>query len=200
VAGAEVAKAIQQKYESLDSFRADFKQQLKNAASGEIEEREGSIAYEKPGLIRWETVRPEPEVLVVGQEAVWNYFPKDELAIKSPVEQVLGSKTMLRFISGKARLDEDFWIEDEGREAGLLKLGLTPKNPEPSLVRATVWVDPETYLLRSILLIDFYGNANKLGLDNLVLDPKLPSGLFSFTPPEGVEVEDNTVSPGQPTS
>lgn len=195
VKAESVTAAIQRQYESLESFQADFLQQLKNATTGRVEEREGSIAYQKPSLIRWETVTPERELLVVGSDAVWNYVPAEKTAIKNPLATVLGSKTMIRFISGQARLDEDFIVEEQGSEAGLTKLALTPKEPEPSLVQAFVWVDPATNMLRSILLVDFYGNVNRVGLDNLVLNPKLSRDLFAFTPPAGVTVQDNTVRP-----
>lgn len=190
---AQITVDIQKKYETLTGFKADFKQQLKNAATGQVEERTGSIAYKRPNLVRWETDRPEKELLIVGKDAVWNYVPSEKMASKSPLSAVFSSKTMIRFISGQARLDEEFIVEEQGTEAGLAKLALTPKQPEPSLVQGYVWVDPVSRLIRSVLLLDFYGNANKLGLDNLVLNPSLSDQIFEFVPPKGVQVQDNTV-------
>ncbi len=194
--GQDLATDIQKQYDSLQGFTADFMQQLKNAASGEVETRTGRIAFKQPGLIRWETETPEKELLLVGQDAVWDYFPEEKTALKYQVSSVLSSKSLLRFISGKANLKEDFVIESQGTEEDLLKLKLIPKEPEPSLVLAYIWVDPTDSLLRSILILDFYGNANKLGLDNLALNPKLDAAQFVFTPPAGVEVKDNTADAG----
>ena len=167
-------------------------QQLKNAASGEIETREGRISFKQPGLVRWETETPEKELLIVGPKAVWDYFPEEETAFKYSPEAILSSKTMIKFLSGQANLEEDFLIEEKGKEAGLFKIQMEPIEAEPSLVMAFAWVDPETYLLKSILLLDFYGNANKLGLDNLKLNPEIPNSQFTFTPPKGTTIEDNT--------
>jgi outer membrane lipoprotein carrier protein len=194
--GQDLATDIQKQYDSLQGFTADFMQQLKNAASGEVETRTGRIAFKQPGLIRWETETPEKELLLVGQDAVWDYFPEEKTALKYQVSSVLSSKSLLRFISGKANLKEDFVIESQGTEEDLLKLKLIPKEPEPSLVLAYIWVDPTDSLLRSILILDFYGNANKLGLDNLALNPKLDAAQFVFTLPAGVEVKDNTADAG----
>lgn len=190
---AQITEDIQKKYEALTGFRADFMQQLKNAATGQVEQRTGNIAYKRPNLVRWETDRPEKELLIVGKDAVWNYVPSEKMASKSPLTAVFNSKTMIRFISGQARLDEEFFVEEQGSEAGLTKLALTPRQPEPSLIQGYVWVDPQTRLIKSVLLLDFYGNANKLGLDNLTLNPGLSDQLFEFTPPKGVQVQDNTV-------
>jgi outer membrane lipoprotein carrier protein len=189
---SEITSAIQKEYDALQGFRVDFKQQLKNSASGEIETREGCIWFKQPGLVRWETKTPEKELLIVGKNVVWDYFPQEETAMKYATSDILSSKNMIKFISGKARLEEDFEIEDMGMEMGLRKLMLTPIAPEPSLVLATIWVDPATNLLRSILLVDFYGNGNKLGLDNIVRNAELSDELFKFVPPEDVVVQDNT--------
>lgn len=188
----DLATTIQKQYDSLQGFTADFMQQLKNAASGEVETRTGRISFKQPGLIRWETETPEKELLLVGPDVVWDYFPEEKTAMKYKASAVLSSKSLLRFISGKANLKEDFVIEPQGTEEDLLKLKLIPKEAEPSLVLAYIWVDPTDSLLRSVLILDFYGNANKLGLDNLQLNPKLDDALFAFTPPAGVTVKDNT--------
>lgn len=188
----EITRRIQQQYETLKGFKAGFTQELTNAASGEVEKRRGSIAFMQPSLIRWETVEPEKELLIVGEKAVWDYFSEERLAIKYPLAQVLSSKTMIRFLSGKAQLEEDFAVENQGQEGGLVKIRLTPKEPEPSLVLAYIWVDPKKYLIRSVLLMDFYGNGNQVNLSNLELNPGLSKSYFNFTPPAGVEVQDNT--------
>lgn len=190
-AGDLTAK-VQQKYDSLNSFRADFVQTLTTAASGEQEIRKGTITFKQPSLLRWDTVSPEKELLIVGESYVWDYYPDDMLALKYRAEQVFNSKTMIRFISGKARLEEDFAIENQGTEDGLVKLKLLPTEPEPGLVLGYVWVDPETSMLKKVLAVDFYGNGNQVDLSNISLNPEIEQGAFDFAPPADVIVEDNT--------
>jgi hypothetical protein len=67
---AQLAARIQKKYASISSFTAGFTQAIRNAASGDTENRSGTIAFKKPTLVRWETVKPEKELLVVGKDAV----------------------------------------------------------------------------------------------------------------------------------
>lgn len=187
-----VVKAMQQRYETLGSFTADFTQRMKNAASGDEEERTGTIAYRQPVLVRWETKTPEPELLVVGKDAVWNYFPDEQSAYKYTAEQVLSSKTVLRFLSGKARLDEDFWVASQGRDQGWEKLELVPKEPETEMVQAYLWLDPDHALLQKVLVIDFFGNENAVTLNNVVLNPDLTDATFTFSPPADTNIYDNT--------
>lgn len=186
-----IIRAMQQRYESLRSFSADFAQEMANASSGDVEKRSGTIAFSKPGLVRWETVKPEPEILIVGEAEVWDYFPDEETAYRYGVQEALSSKTVLRFISGKARLDEDFYVASLGREQGWEKLELLPKEPEPEMVRAVLWLDPDQALMQKVEVEDFFGNVNTVTLNQVILNPDLSGSLFSFTPPAGVDVFDN---------
>ncbi len=189
---------LQATYESLDSFEAKFKQTLKNTATGEEEERSGMFFFKKPELIRWENLKPEEELLVVGKDVVWDYFKDEQVVYKYTVDKVLESKTMIRFISGQARLDQDFYIKRETSplageaKSKLIKLNLVPKEPETQLVQAYVWVDPDTKLLKRILLQDFYGNENEMSFEDIDLNPVLPPELFMFAPPPDAEVFDDT--------
>jgi len=76
----KITDAIQKRYDSLSSFQTDFQQELTNAASGSVEKRSGKIWF-KQSLVRWETHKPEKELLVVGKSAVWNYFEADNVAM-----------------------------------------------------------------------------------------------------------------------
>jgi len=195
---AALTAKIQKQYQSLTSFSADFSQRLQNATSKESEVRTGKLVFAQPALIRWETVAPEKELLVVGKDVVWNAFPEEKSAYRYSVEEVLGSKTMLRFLSGKARLSEDFHIQQEqGAPAGQVKLRLVPREAEPSLVLAYAWVDERTNMLARISIEDFYGNINDLTLTNVTLNAKTSPEQFQYTPPSGYSVFDNEALQGK---
>lgn len=189
----DIPDMVQASYEDLTSFEAGFVQHLTNAASGETEERKGRIWFKQPSLVRWETINPEPELLIVGKEAVWNYFENEELAIKYRANQLFNSKTMIKFLSGKANLKEDFQVEDQGDDRGLAKLRLVPFEPETGMVLAYIWVDRKSGLLQQVLIVDFYGNGNMVTLSEVELNEGADDAIFEFTPPKGVDVEDNTV-------
>ncbi|MFH1912860.1 MAG: outer membrane lipoprotein carrier protein LolA [Pseudomonadota bacterium] len=201
IAAEDMPDLIQQRYESLKTFRCDFVQELTNAASGDVEQRRGRIWFRQPSQVRWETVEPEKELLVLGPDYAWDYIEADGVAIKYEVEALLDSKTVLRFISGRANLKEDFVVKTEWQGAnevrerwgkGFTVLQLVPKEPEPGMVLAYVGVEPGTGLLRQIMIVDFYGNGNEVRLSNMKQDVKLSADMFTFTPPEGTQVEDNT--------
>ncbi|XPV77906.1 MAG: outer membrane lipoprotein chaperone LolA [Desulfovibrio sp.] len=188
----ELTDRIQARYESIKTFSADFTQSLTSAQTGEASKRSGKILFKQPGLIRWDTAKPEKELLIVGPDSVWNYFAEEELAVKYGKDQIFDSKNMVKFISGQANLAADFYIEEQGVEDGLLKIKLIPQEPEANMVLAFIWVNEATGQLFKYLIVDFYGNGNEVALssvkENIIIDDK----EFTFTPPEGVDVEDNT--------
>jgi len=192
---------IQKRYETLKTFQADFTQELTNVASGEVQKRAGKIWFRQPSQVRWETTAPEKELLVVGPKFAWDYIPDEELAIKYGVTALLDSKTILRFLSGQANIKEDFVVRTEWPGADevrgkwgndLTVLQLVPKEAEPGMVLAFVGVEPKTGLLRQVMIVDFYGNGNEVTLSNVETDVDLAEEMFTFTPPEGTQVEDNT--------
>ena len=192
VHAGEWTDAIQKQYETLVGFSSNFRQTLTNASTGETEVRTGTLSFKRPGLVRWNTQTPERELLIVGTNIVWDYFPDEETAYKYPVSQVLSSRTMIRFISGKGNLDEDFKVEDQGVDQGLRKIKLIPREPEANMVLAYIWVNQDTKMLEKVFVVDFFGNGNELALAETMLNPELGEELFEFSPPEGVDVLDNT--------
>lgn len=196
---AALAAKMQKQYQSISSFSADFTQLLRNAASKEAETRTGKLVFAQPALIRWETLAPEKELLVVGKDAVWNAFPEEKAVYRYSVEEVLGSKTMLRFLSGKARLNEDFHIQEEqgNAPAGQVMLRLVPREAEPGMVLAYAWVDERTNMLARVSIEDFYGNVNDLTLSNVTLNAKVSPEQFQYSPPQGFSVFDNEAGQGK---
>lgn len=186
----ETADRVQEKYETIESFQAGYIQILTNAATREQEERIGQISFQKPLNVRWESTSPEKELLLIDKETVWNYFPDEKAAYQYETDEILTSRNMIRFISGKARLTQDFKVEDQGMEDGLHKIKLVPNNPEPDLVLAYIWSDDQGMMHR-VLLVDFFGNGNELRLKDIELNPVLDEQIFSFEPPDGIDVIEN---------
>ena len=189
-AAPKLETELQKNYEQIKGFKASFTQRLTHRESGSVEERKGTLLFQKPLLVRWETAKPHAEVLIVTPREIWDYLPDEEVAYRYAPQLVQDSRSLIQVITGQARLDEDFSIKAEGEEQGLSKLRLYPKDPTPELVEAVIWVDAKARLIRKALIVDFYGNTNEVAFSELTPNATLPTNSFSFTPPKGVEVED----------
>ena len=192
LAAPAITAQIQQKYDSIQAMQFSFNQLLEHRESGKKEKRAGVFLFKKPLLVRWETKTPVPELLLVTASEIWNVFPDEELAYKYPLSMVQDSRSIVKVITGQARLDTDFDLEDEGTENGMMKLHIYPHEPVQALVEAILWVDPASFMITRVRIIDFYGNANEIAFSNVKIDVKPPASQFAFTPPAGFDVEDRT--------
>lgn len=188
--GEALVDDIQRVYAEMKSFSGEFTQELHHAESGSVEKRKGTLLFSSPLLIRWETLSPFPELLVVNDKEVWDYLPDEELAYRYSPEVVQDSRSILQVVTGQSRLDQDFDVKREKDQNGLAVLRLYPKEPTTQLVEALLLVDPVTKLLRRASLYDFYGNTNVVEFIKLTPNTSPKAELFTFTPPKGVEIED----------
>ncbi|MGE9986628.1 outer membrane lipoprotein chaperone LolA [Desulfovibrio sp. SGI.169] len=190
VVAADLASIIRQRYETLKSFSAEFEQTLTHKESGSVERRRGSLLFQKPLLIRWQTAKPHEETLVVTAKEIWDYLPDEEVAYRYPPSLVRDSRSIIQVITGQAALTKDFEVKPEGDEQGLARLRLYPKEPAPQMVEALIWVEPDSGCIRRASIVDFYGNTNEVRFLSFKADARLNAADFSFTPPRGIDVED----------
>lgn len=189
---ARIAESVQNAYAKIESMRVDFKQTLRHKESGSVEKRSGLLTFKKPLLLRWENKKPSPELLLVGKDAIWNVFPDEEMACKYSLAMAEDSRSLVRVITGQARLDQDFDLEDEGVEGNLLSLRLYPKEALQSMVEALLWVEADSGLIKKIRVYDFYGNENEIEFGKQELDMAVKDALFSYKAPAGYLVEDRS--------
>ncbi|WP_165175829.1 outer membrane lipoprotein chaperone LolA [Desulfovibrio sp. ZJ369] len=187
---SDLTGLIQQRYEKLQSFSASFEQTLTHKESGSVEKRQGTLLFQKPLLIRWQTAKPHAETLVVTAREIWDYLPDEEVAYRYPPSLAQDSRSIIQVITGQAVLTQDFEVKDEGLENGLAKLRLYPREPAPQMVEALIWVEPGSGYIRRASIVDFYGNINDVRFTEFKPDARSKASDFSFTPPKGVEVED----------
>ena len=187
---ARLEADLQKNYEQIKGFKAAFTQRLTHRESGSVEERKGTLLFQKPLLVRWETAKPHAEILIITPKEIWDYLPDEELAYRYSPQLVQDSRSLIQVITGQARLDQDFTVKAEGEENGLQKLRLYPKEPTPELVEALIWVDAKAQLIRKAVITDFYANTNEVTFTELTPNVTHPATVFTFTPPKGVEVED----------
>ncbi len=189
---ADIGPKLQKRYQGIQDFQAEFVQELTNAASREVEIRRGRVKFRKPDLLRLDTREPEQEMLLLDGEYVWQYFIQDQVAYKYSLQDRLESETLLQLLAGDIDLQEKFYLQSQEQEKDLLKIVLEPRNPEPNLVQATLWLDLELNFVRKLLLQDFFGNTNQIELTEIELNTGLRRDIFSFSPPRDVHVQDNT--------
>ncbi len=186
--GASLEAAIQKKYKQINTIKTTFQQTLNHKESGSVQKRSGTLLFQKPFLVRWETKEPNPELLLISSKVVWNYLPDEEVAYRYTPDIVESSRPLVQVITGQAQLNRDFDVQNLGKDGGYTKLQLYPHEPTPEMVEAFIWVDKNN-IIRKASIVDFYSNTNTLHFTSVQTNVKFPKSTFSFTPPRGVDVE-----------
>ena len=180
---------LQDKYEQIESFSADFTQLFR---SGNFQLQEsGIMIMEKPGKMYWEYRQPTPKVFVADGQKNYFYLPLDKQVIVSDLD-LSNAQTPLLFLMGRGNLGEDFQVGLEPEETPLqgenILIRLTPKKPQGIYSYVILEVDPSNYLVRRLIVIEPIGNRNEFIMMNFRENIPIPDGQFNFKVPPGVEV------------
>lgn len=192
------AKKVQENYADIDSLTARFVQNSYLASLEISETSSGTVAFQRPGKLRWEYQEPEPSLAVLNGSTMWWYQSIDNQVIVDEVSRALLSELPVAFLAGLGEIDRDFKILSGCREAGDIRLLLQPKSSaqqeldeqERALDAVGLSVDAASYLPRRIEIKDVSGNITSVTLGKSEVDAQLDPALFRFVAPEGADVMD----------
>lgn len=207
----KILDAVEDNYASMNSFKAEFKQDLFHRESNTTQKRTGELLFEQENNIRWITHAPYAEEIIVNKKEIWNYLPDEEIAYRYGPEMLEQSHIALSVITGKTKIIDNFEVELLGEEVApqtsntddnktnqnntnntYLKLVLFPFDPTTNLVEAELWIDTEKNLIKKIVVSDFYSNTNSIDFESIKPNAKVRKKDFTFNPPKGVTVEDHS--------
>jgi outer membrane lipoprotein carrier protein len=187
----ELIRGIEEKYNSKETFKADFKQIFKDRGFGKIESR-GEVYFKRPGKMKWQYKKPSKKTIVSDGSRLWIYDYKDSQAI---LEKNYSSEKMpsaISFLWGKKKLSDVFDAsiisvqEVKGRKTYTLEL--LPKEDSMSLTKLHFLVDPVSNLILESSIFDFFGNENRLVFSSQKLGRAIEDSVFQFKVPKGVRI------------
>ena len=141
--------------------------------------------------MRWLYAPPEEQLLVTNGETLWLYDTLLENVTIQKLEK-LTDGTALSFLLGLGDLNEDFKRGKISKsllknQQGLI-VELEPNKEKANLAFIQLEVDPETYNLRTIALMDQQGNYRTIALESMSYNLGLEDKFFEFEVSAGMEV------------
>lgn len=195
----ELARMLQQKYDAVRDFSADFMHTYEGGVLRRQTTERGEVYIKKPGQMRWEYEKPEEKLFVSDGVKVYSYLPADRQVIVGTMPAADEASTPVLFLVGKGSLPRDFTVrygELPGAGDDTYVLELTPRRPEPEYTTLFLAVDRETLELRRLVSVDRQGGTSTFVFSNLQENRGLSDKLFRFTIPRNVEVvTDASASP-----
>lgn len=182
------ADAIGQLHSFLDetrSFRAEFRQAVTTRSAGRAQESSGVLAIQRPGRLRWEILKPFPQLVVGDGQKIWIYDPElEQVTVREAGQAIGGSPAAL--LAGSKALDTGFTLRADGQRDGLDWVEAIPKTSDSGFEKVRIGMSGKE--LRAMELFDNFGQTTRIRFQAAEYNPSLPASLFRFSPPAGADV------------
>ena len=188
-AAAETARAVQQKYDRVKDFSADFTHTYEGGVLKKKSTERGTVQIKKPGKMRWEYTAPDKKTFVSDGHTIYSYIPADKQVIRAPVPSDDEATTAVLFLAGKGNLTRDFTVSyGDTAGDGTWALRLDPKQKQRDYDWLVLGVDPKTMQIRSLTAADQPGGRSTFQFSNYRENTGLADEIFKFKIPRGVDV------------
>jgi outer membrane lipoprotein carrier protein len=168
-----LARSLQQRYQGIKDFSADFVHSYRGGVLKTQAQERGTVSVKKPSRMRWTYTAPEKKEFVSDGVKIYSYIPQDKQVIVSNVPPDNQATTPALFLAGKGDIARDFSASyAEPTIPGTLALKLTPRRNEPDYEYLVVAVDPASLQIRALTTRDHEGGDK----------------VFAFRIPRGVDV------------
>ena len=175
---------VQAQYQKSAGIEAQFDQTTDIRATKQVKKAKGRIWIKRPNKLRWETLEPDPNILVSDGKTFWFYTPPYE---KDERGQVIIKKTaqvQTQFLNSLLSGSFDFEkgaTSVESRSANVFLL--RPRAGTAGDVKvAQITIEPAKHTISEVLLTHTSGNQTQIRLREINLHPKLEDQLFRFVP------------------
>jgi outer membrane lipoprotein carrier protein len=173
----------------VSTLRANFEQTLENP-DGEVQQvSRGRLLIKRPGRFRWDYTEPYPQLVLADGERLWSVDPELQQAVVKTLDESLASSPAM-LLSGEGDFEDAFSIELVKRDEGLLKIYLAPKVADSDFRAVSISFEGEA--LRRLELVDNLDQVTRISFSEVQLNLELEDSDFSYEPPPGVDVIDQS--------
>jgi outer membrane lipoprotein carrier protein len=188
-AASDTARALQQKYDRVKDFTADFTHTYEGGVLKKKSIERGVVQIKKPGRMRWEYAAPEKKLFVSDGRTIYSYIPADKQAIVTKMPDDDEAATAVLFLAGKGDLVRDFDVAyADAPDPATIALRLNPRKKQRDYDWLIVTVDRTTLQLRGLTAADQQGGRSSFQFANFRENTGIADSAFIFKIPKGTDV------------
>ena len=187
----DLLTALQNKYDSVRDFSADFEHTYAGGVLRTKLVERGTVLIKKPGMMRWSYTEPEEKLFVSDGATLYSYIPTDRQVFVGQVPPDDRASTPVLFLAGQGDLSLDFraaYGEAPDAPPNTWIIRLTPKQSTVDYEWLTLAVDRAGLGIMQLIAADFQGAVSTFTFTNLRENENLSDQLFTFQVPSGTEV------------
>ena len=179
---------LQQKLSSFQGMSANFQQALFSDKRLPARKSSGKMAVLRPGKFRWETQKPNEQILVADGNLLWIYDIDLEQATKQKVDTTDSNSPAL-FLSGNVNdIPKRFNVISETVPNGA-GYKLAAKSSDDMFQSISIIFQADK--LSKMVVNTRIGQRSEFTFSQVEINPKFSTSIFHFKPPAGVDVLTN---------
>ncbi len=167
------------------TLKAEFAQVVVAKGGRKPQQSSGFVSIARPGKLRWEIVKPYPQLVVGDGEKVWIYDSELQQVTVRKVGQAIGGSPAA-LLAGSNDLERNFTLSEAGESDGLLWVDAVPKAGDSGFEHVRLGFAGDD--LKAMELRDSFGQTTLIRFSALERNPALPPATFRFVPPAGADV------------
>jgi outer membrane lipoprotein carrier protein len=181
---------------NIHSMQANFTQTVQDKSAQSTTQSSGKMSLVRPGKFRWEVTKPNKELIIASGTHLWIYDPYLQQATLQTLRGGTGKAPALLLSDENLELENNYNVRSVPALmaiAGLEIFELTPKDPDDPLQNIKL-----TFLQKQIhemQLQDRLGHTTRISFNKVESGKPVADSLFKFTPPENIDVIDETKDP-----
>ena len=185
-----VVRKVQERYDATHDFTADVTQEMTIASLGKTTTAHGTVAFKRPGKMRWDLSQGDQQIIVADGTTLWLYQPSEKQVLKAPFDAAFRATTPISFLTGVGKIAQDFDVSLDGEDAqnGVLYLLLVPRRDSTGVGKLRLTVARDSGEIRGAEIHDPLGNVSRLRFEHIKRNVGLTDEQFAFQVPPGVDV------------
>lgn len=182
---SEGAERLADILEPLETYVADFEQQILDGSGQRLQEARGRMWLSRPGKFRWEVDAPYEQLVVSAGEEVTLYDPDLEQATVQALDQRV-THTPALLLSGSADELTGSYDVTRRQQGSSETFTLVPKDPDTLFEELQMTFRGEA--LDMLQMTDSTGQRTAIEFDNVRMNEPLDDSRFTFEIPAGTDV------------
>jgi len=185
----ELAQRVDRYYNSLHSLKAGFVENYQGLGAQRTES--GTLLLLKPGRMRWDYASPPGKLFLLDGKYAWSYTKGDAQAERIAAKDLSDLRSPMQYLLGHAQLAKELnGLKVASAENGQFTLTGVPKGMESRVSRLTLTVTADG-VIDSMTIVETDDAVTRFTFSNQRPNAPMPSSMFHFTPPPGVQVQDS---------
>lgn len=183
------AQRLSQQFAAMHSMRGDFVQKIYDEDGNLLQEASGEIAVKRPRLFYWRTTQPYEHLVVASGDTLWIYDIDLEQVSRRPFSDDLDRAPALILSGEWESLANQYaieYVQGTSGSSGEIRYSLQPLASD-NVFRSLQLVFSRDKI-QSMVLIDSFSQRTEIGFSNVKYNVDIEPGLFTFSPPPGIDV------------